>query len=199
MKKIYLTLLICLATGWAIAQDDGYKMWLGGTVNYTAESDDGDNDETSLMIGPSVGYNINKSLAVGLGIGFQSSESNDLASRRFEVGPFVRYYKSLSDVFSVYGALNIGFGSGSDEVMVGTIGTETEDDDYSFFGAEISPGVQFWMNKRWSINAELGLLGYSTHNDKEDDVTPEDFKSNEFYFGIDMNSISFSLNYHFLQ
>ncbi|HMT30596.1 MAG TPA: hypothetical protein PKD91_15070, partial [Bacteroidia bacterium] len=109
----------------------------------------------------------------------------------FGVSPFFRYYKSLSDNCSLYGEVNVGFGSGKSKVNT----SGSTDDTYSFMQAGIAPGIQYWVHKRWSINAEWGALRYRADNDKGE--LQNDFKSSRIDFGLDLSSISFGLNFHF--
>lgn len=178
----------------ATAQEDGLKMWLGGTVNYCSSTDDSDNDESELTIGPSFGYMLNQNMAVGLGIGYSSSEANDLKNNFIEINPFFRYYKKCAEMFAGYAALNLSYGMGTDEVQAGA---EVLDDEYDRLNVEISPGIQFWFKDRWSINSELGFFSYTAENDKKDDVNDEDFKSSKLSFGVDFSRVRFGLNYHF--
>ncbi len=194
MKKILLSLMIIFTYTCTMAQEDVNKMWLGGTINYSSYTDDDDDDQTDLTIGPSFGYCINDKLAVGITISYSSSEENNLSNTMFGIMPFFRYYQKLNDNFSVYGALNVGFASGSDEVNVGT---EVVDDEYGYFNVGVAPGIQYWFAKSWSVNAEWGILGYQTYTDKKDDVTPEEWKASQFSFGLDMSAITFGLNFHF--
>jgi hypothetical protein len=195
MKKILLALIALSTTTWVTAQEDALKMWLGGTVNYCSSTDDDDNDVTDFTFGPSFGYSINENLAVGLGIGYSASEENDLKGNFWEVNPFFRYYWKCAEMFAGYGALNLSYGAGSQEVQVGL--DEVKDDEYNQFNVEISPGIQFWFKNHWSINSELGFFSYTSTNDVSDDVNDEDFKSSKMKFGIDFNRIKFGLNYHF--
>ena len=196
MKKTILAICtVCIASV-AMAQDDGgNKMWIGGTAGISSSSDDADNKSTSGVFGPSFGYMLNDNIAIGLGLSYSSTTETDGATdietkdNLFEIAPFARYYKSLGDNCSLYGAFEISIGSGKSEYDGEDAGK------FSTLGVGIAPGIQYWMHDNWSVNAEWGILGYSSRTDKPEGG--DDFKSSGFSAGLDLSAISFGLNFHF--
>ncbi len=199
MKKTIFMAATLLIAGFAQAQDE--KMWISGSANFRNYNDDGDTKITGGNFSPSFGYCITPKIAIGISadISGQNQEEDDgnngtveYKMSEFSVGPFFRYYKELGENCSLYGEVNVGFGSGKSE----TVG-EDDEDTYSFLQAGISPGIQYWFHNRWSVNAEWGAFRYRADNDKGDFEGQDDFKSSEINVGLDLSSISFGLNFHF--
>lgn len=199
MKKTILMAATLLIAGLAQAQDE--KMWISGSANFRNYNDDGDTKITGGEFSPGFGYCINPKIAVGIGLSYSSQKQEEddgnngtieNTMSEFSVAPFFRYYKSVGDKCSLYGEVNVGFGSGKSE----TDGADNED-TYSFLQAGIAPGIQYWFHNHWSVNAEWGALRYRADNDKGDADGQDDFKSSEINVGLDLSSISFGLNFHF--
>ncbi len=199
MKRTLLIAASILCVGLVQAQDN--KLWLGGSAMFNNYSNDAKTKISGGNFSPELGFFINEQIAVGLSLditGNKVEEKNQnitvtTKTNEFAVMPFFRYYNELSENCSLYGQLAAGFGSGNSEVT----GSGYKD-TYSFFSAGISPGVQYWIHKNWSINAEWGALGFRADNDKGDVAGQDDFKSSNLTVGLNLSSISFGLNYHFL-
>jgi len=59
------------------------------------------------------------------------------------------------------------------------------------FVVELTPGVDYMIGDRWSINAEIGLLNFTS-------ITPEGgTSSSQFTVNTNMDVLSFGLWYHF--
>lgn len=199
MKKTIMIAAALLVAGMVQAQDT--KMWLSGSAQFRNYSDDGDLKVSGGNFSPAFGYCINPKIAVGLGLSYGSTVTEDnydgikvkTTESEFMAAPFFRYYKSVGDKCSLYGELNVGFGSGKSKIDV----AGSTDDTYSFIQAGIAPGIQYWFHNHWSVNAEWGALRYRGDNDKGDISGQEDFKSTDITVGLDLSSISFGLNFHF--
>lgn len=205
MKKALLLAAGILVASFAQAQD--YKMWLSGTASYSSSNTDpGDLKVSGGSFGPAWGMMINENIAVGLGLNITGSTTDagtELKSSGFEVMPFMRYYKAVSDNFSLYGELNISFGSGKQEILDTDINglPIIVDADFSTLDILVGPGVQYWFTDRWSMNAQVGVLGYSSRTDKDaaldSNGSVTDLKTNSFGLALDFTSLNFALNYHF--
>jgi len=205
MKKVILFIAMVSAVSLAGAQDN--KMWLGGTISYSTESyDPSDSKYSRLVFGPNFGYMVTDKIAVGLGLGIANTTGKDLpdgpgtyewTESSFDVIPFVRYYKSLGDNFSLYGEFAIGIGSGKYSEDHSDATLNPSDEEFSTFSLGIAPGIQYWFGNKWSINAQWGALQYSTRTDKDQAPDGSDEKTNNFTIGLDLSSMNFGLNYHF--
>ncbi|MBL0343196.1 MAG: porin family protein [Bacteroidetes bacterium] len=200
MKKTLLIAASLLIVGMTQAQDN--KFWVSGSAQFLNSSDDSDDKLTGGSFSPAVGYSINKTLAVGISLGYDGTKfeqkitggTSETTTSEFSVFPFFRYYKSVGEKCSVYGEVFGGFGSGKSEFKAGGISAE---DTYGFVEAGISPGIQYWFHDNWSVNAVWGALRYRGDNDKGDAQGEEDFKSSDIEVGLNLSSISFGLNFHF--
>lgn len=218
-KTMMIACGLFLATVTVYAQDS--KMWLGGTASYNSSSSD--NVDTKISggsFGPTFGYMINENLAVGLGLSYSGTKTTDgaedlgiedsLGNPSFllyksksvsglVISPFVRYYKGLGDNLKMYGQLSIGIGSGTTSWDVET--GEVDDVKYSTLGLNVAPGIQYSLGDSWSVNAEVGLLGYNSRTDKDaglnDNLEPVDVKSSSIDFGLNLNDIKIGVQYHF--
>lgn len=199
MKK---TILIITAVAIsAIAQgQDHKKMWLSGTVKLNTTSNDNDTKTTGLTFQPVFGYYIKPRLAIGLGLGLTANKTDvkdgpETKVNEMYIAPFIRYHKPITEKLFVYGELSLAYGAGKLEIDYPFVaGTE---DTYNYFQVKLSPGFEYWMHERWSVNAEWGAIRYRANNDLEDNNLENDFKSNEFEIGLDLRSISVGINFFF--
>jgi outer membrane protein len=109
MKRIVFILAI-LATGfYSKAQTEAGKFVLGGDVEFSSTTNDGAISRTTgLLLLPSAGYFITNNLAIGAGIGYQTSryrqnnisdviDENPLVKNHgITFSPFIRKYKNIS-------------------------------------------------------------------------------------------------------
>jgi len=219
MKKAIL--LVCGLFVAVATQAQDKKMWLGGTmsINSTTPDKEADTKISTMTFGPQFGYWINENLAVGINLtlsgtttkdGFEDAIITVLAYDEKKenttfISPFVRYYKGLGDNFKLYGELNFGFGSGktSWDGVTDENGDVVKVDDQKFSAMNIGvgPGIQYWFNDNWSMNAYAGVLGYSSSTlkdgtvDKNGDVV--DLTSSSIDLNLDFSALSFGLNFHF--
>jgi len=104
MKKVILS--IALLSGIAFttqAQTEKGKFLVGGNVSYSTVKSDADNAKAShnFSIVPNVGYFVNDNIAVGTGIGYQSSKASQASltgkQEAFVISPFGRYYTPVAE------------------------------------------------------------------------------------------------------
>ena len=209
MKKTLLLVASILVAGMVQGQDkpasehSENRMWLSGSAQFSSFDDDSDYSESGGNFSPEFGIFINERMAVGLSLsieGLRIEEDNDgfdeeTRISEFSVNPFFRYYKNISSDCHLYGELSLGFGTGKVEYDY-EFGNDPED-TYSFFQTGIAPGIQYWMHKRWSVNAEWGALRYRTYNDKADFDGQSDRTESTIEFGLDLDALAFGLNFHF--
>lgn len=210
MKRTLLIAASVLMAGMVQAQDNAtagehseHNMWLSGSAQFRSYDDDSDYTESGGNFSPAFGFFLNERMAVGLRFsieGMKMEENNDgydeeTKMSEFSVNPFFRYYRNISDNCHLFGELSVGFGSGKVETDV-EFGPDPED-TYSFFQTSISPGIQYWMHERWSVEAAWGALSYRGYNDKADFDGQSDRTESEIAVGLDLTSLSFGLNFHF--
>lgn len=229
MKKILVLAIGLLFTVAVNAQDK--KMWLSGSMSISSvtPNDQVDTKISNMSFGPGFGYWINENLTVGLGLGLSGLKTTDgieeigldldgdgseefLAydtkkENQILIAPFMRYYKGIGDNFKLYGQVTIGIGSGTtswEGVLInGVEGADFDVDDVKFstLGLNVAPGIQYWFSDNWSMNAEIGVLGYNSRTDKDAGINEDgeevDVKSSSIDLGLGLNNIRFGMNYHF--
>lgn len=64
---------------------------------------------TTYNVSPGLGYDFTKKLAAGLNLGYRRNINGSYSEEYYNIGPFVRYTKELTPVFSLFGQLYGGF------------------------------------------------------------------------------------------
>lgn len=220
MKKLLLAGAIALF-GLSNAQIKKGTVYISGQVNYTKEEDKNiDFTEKNFKIIPTAGIFVAPNLAVGTGLGYtnKKTEYHDIYSdgsfaSSFDstgktdaivVAPFIRKYWTLSDKLYFFGQLEIPmeFGKINQDALVtyidgmsGFIAQQTfsVERKYTSIGVNIKPGLDYFLNKNWSIEATIGEFGYQ--NFKYKNETDTDLKN--YNFGLNLSSISFGVKYVF--
>ncbi|SDI90475.1 outer membrane beta-barrel protein [Chryseobacterium jejuense] len=217
MKKILLAGAVALF-GLSNAQIAKGTTYLSGSVGYSQEeSNNGDYKKENFNVLPTVGYFVNTNLAVGLGVGYQTEKeterstsstltsttvSKDITKKpAFVVAPFVRKYWTLSEKLYIFGQLAVPMQFGKTEVEnndeTTTVGAPTTthsittEAKYTKIGVTIKPGLDYFLNKNWSIEATIGEFGYSNYKPKDGEAT------NNYNFGLNLSSVTFGVKYVF--
>ena len=184
MKKILLLALLAASTGAARAQSIAAgTVSLGGSIGYSRSSSEteintGRNPYTiefttsRFQFAPAAGYFIADNLAVGLNLSYlaeRTTQSNGSpgqpdpdspdARTNLRVGPYVQYYKMLSEQFGVLGTLGAGY---QNSVVPGT--NNSAETKATGFYADHTPGVIFFPIPKFGISASIGNLGYNRLN-----------------------------------
>ncbi|UKB81843.1 outer membrane beta-barrel protein [Chryseobacterium sp. MEBOG06] len=216
MKKILLAGAVALF-GLSNAQIAKGTTYLSGSVGYSQEETNNGNLKTeNFNVLPTVGYFVNTNLAIGLGIGYQTEKttsttttsilntttvSEDITKKpAFVVAPFVRKYWTLSDKLFIFGQLAVPMEFGKTKIensSVSTSGTTTVSNStsteakYTQIGVTVKPGLDYFLNKNWSIEATIGEFGYNNYKPKDGDAT------NNYNFGLNLSSVTFGVKYVF--
>ncbi|MGH1517392.1 outer membrane beta-barrel protein [Chryseobacterium sp. JK1] len=200
MKKILLAGAVALF-GLSNAQIAKGTTYLSGSVEYSQKETNNGNDKTEhFNVLPTVGYFVGTNLAVGLGVGYQTEKTTNTTAigenvtkkPAFVVAPFVRKYWTLGDKFYIFGQLAVPmqFGKTEHENTVGNVSTSTEA-KYTQIGVTVKPGLDYFLNKNWSIEATIGEFGYNNYKPKDGDAT------NNYNFGLNLSSVTFGVKYVF--
>ncbi|MEN4762085.1 MULTISPECIES: outer membrane beta-barrel protein [unclassified Chryseobacterium] len=198
MKKVLLAGAIALF-GLSNAQIAKGTTYLSGTVNFAASEDNNTNVKTNdLKLVPTVGYFVGTNLAVGVGVGYASNvEKTETAIvntkntiSAFVVEPFVRKYWTLGEKFYIFGQLSVPMAFGSDKGENNLTNTSNKE-TFNSFGVSVKPGLDYFLNKNWTLEATIGDFGYSNFKYK-------DAKSVDNYnFGLDLASVGIGVKYVF--
>ena len=216
MKKILLAGAVALF-GLSNAQIAKGTTYLSGSVGYSqVETNNGNLKTENFNVLPTVGYFVNTNLAIGLGVGYQTEKTtatttttignattvseNVIKQPAFIVAPFVRKYWTLSDKLYIFGQLAVPMQFGKTETensSVTTAGNTTISNStsteakYTQIGVTVKPGLDYFLNKNWSIEATIGEFGYSNYKPKDGDAT------NNYNFGLNLSSVTFGVKYVF--
>ena len=138
-----------------------------------------------LILAPSFQHFITDRSLLGIQVGFMTAKIAD-ADRVNVISAdvFGRYYLLRTHNFGVFGQISAG------------IGRETSN-DFSLIGAGIVPGVQYFFNHRWSVEAQLApvVSFISTSYENGDRLTAFDATINPFAFST--SPLMLSVNFHF--
>ncbi|WNI37779.1 outer membrane beta-barrel protein [Chryseobacterium sp. SG20098] len=216
MKKILLAGAVALF-GLSNAQIAKGTTYLSGSVGYSqVETNNGNLKTENFNVLPTVGYFVNTNLAIGLSVGYQTEKTtttttttignattvseNVIKQPAFVVAPFVRKYWTLSDKLYIFGQLAVPMQFGKTEnenSSVTTAGNTTISNStsteakYTQIGVTVKPGLDYFLNKNWSIEATIGEFGYSNYKPKDGDAT------NNYNFGLNLSSVTFGVKYVF--
>ncbi|MBP1163692.1 MULTISPECIES: outer membrane beta-barrel protein [Chryseobacterium] len=216
MKKILLAGAVALF-GLSNAQIAKGTTYLSGSVGYSQEeSNNGNLKKENFNVLPTVGYFVNTNLAVGLGIGYQTEKNTATTTATlgnttvvnesivktpaFVVAPFVRKYWTLSDKLYFFGQLAVPMQFGKTETETNSVATSgntvvtnstSTEAKYTKIGVTVKPGLDYFLNKNWSIEATIGEFGYSNYKPKDGDAT------NNYNFGLNLSSVTFGVKYVF--
>ncbi|WP_223607695.1 outer membrane beta-barrel protein [Chryseobacterium sp. OSA05B] len=214
MKKLVLAGAIALF-GLSNAQIAKGTTYVSGQIGYSQKENNNDDSKVeSFKVLPTVGYFVGTNLAVGLGVGYKNdkntettknavivSEDTDTESA-FVVAPFVRKYWTIADKLYIFGQLEVPmeFGQVKEEgtatTTVGgattTASTSTKS-NYTSIGVNIKPGLDYFLNKNWSIEATFGEFGYNTSKFDVDGAK----SVNNYKFGLNLSAVTFGVKYVF--
>lgn len=163
MKKLLFVLAIAV-TSFANAQK-GTVLVLGN-ISYSSnvnEDAGADSSYKTFAFNPKVGYQFTDNWTVGVETSVATSKfENDADSSKLNqlsVGPFVRYSKPLSELFSVYGDLGVGYQDYKTRTT--SLGGSGEADGDGFY-ASFNPALLLNIKKGFGLNFSLGGLSYKT-------------------------------------
>lgn len=163
------------------------QVYVGGSFGFQSiKPYDGAKTSTSFSIKPEIGYNLDENWAVGIQLGYTSTNANAKFEKTEEtigiinVAPYARYTFAKTGIasFFVDGGLTFDF--------------YTADAEGTVWGIGIRPGVKLAVSEKVDLIAKLGYLGYASADDK----APAPFK-NAFGFGIDNTDLEFGVNFNF--
>lgn len=179
MKKFLLMAAMAIATLGASAQDwyAGGQLTFGRTTQETSGL-----KTTQVTVLPELGYNLTDNFAVGSVLGVSYRKTNGEEKTVFKVNPYARYSYFKNDKVSLFVDGGVDFGIGRAQ---GSTAVE--------YGIGLRPGISYNINKKLSLVAHVGFLGYQSGNrPAKHNGAPENW-------GLDLNSnnLMFGLYYNF--
>jgi hypothetical protein len=171
MKKLMLAVLVLISlTEAANAQKGSYLLY--GNVGFTSSTDYYGGTSNTYVINPGIGYQFSNNWTLGLNIAVggtrQQTEIANVSidgysnTNYFNVGPFLRRAYSISNIFSVYGQLEVNYLSGTTNPYLLSSGS------YSGFGTDLFPAIGINIKNGWALNLAFGGISYQTKSYKGD-------------------------------
>jgi len=203
MKKTLLSVIIVMAGVTVQAQPEAGKIFIGGAFEINTSGNkfkDGGTvtDEysfTNIRILPMAGYFLSDNLAVGLSTGISSNISkfpDDDPDKRsttmFVLQPFGRYYFT-SGTGGIFAEARVGFTAGKSKYFYETNTIET---NLTAFSIGIGPGVYYYITPSIALEAEFGLIGFTTNIEKDGD---QKSVQNDMDFGLFPSGIGFGITF----
>lgn len=179
--KRFLFLAAIAATSTLCVKAQKGSVLVGGEITYTSastpsETSNNNNTSSQLEFSPFVGYQFTNNITAGVTFGISSQKdktsTSETKTNLFMAGPFIRYTKTLSDIFSVYGQFEAVFGSGKNTYQYN--GSNLSEAKYSTTGINLFPAVFINVKKGFGLNFNIGGLTYVS-------VKPEGEKSTSIF------------------
>ncbi|KIO74864.1 hypothetical protein TH53_24030 [Pedobacter lusitanus] len=173
MKKLLLSLIAVSALAFTTqAQTEKGKFMLGGNVEFDSNKPNGASKSNTIFnIVPSVGYFVTDNLAIGTGVGFESSKNHVDAlgtvagfttkKQAFVVAPFARYYKGITEQFKFFGQLSVPMAFGNTKVGDNDGNNYAKTSKYNNIGVALSPGFAFFPSKKFGIEFSVKGISYN--------------------------------------
>ncbi|MFC0425695.1 MULTISPECIES: outer membrane beta-barrel protein [Chryseobacterium] len=216
MKKLLIASAVALF-GLSNAQIAKGTVYLSGSVGYSQEeSNNGNSKVENFNVLPTVGYFVAPNFAVGVGVGYQTQKSTvisttttpvsttvntaEVKNPAFVIAPFARKYWTLSDKLYFFGQLAVPMQFGKTETVdssVTTVGNTTSSSSvsteakYTQVGVTVKPGLDYFLNKNWTIEATIGEFGYNNFKPKNGDAV------NNYSFGLNLANVGIGVKYVF--
>ncbi|MBQ0151627.1 MAG: outer membrane beta-barrel protein, partial [Chryseobacterium sp.] len=172
--------------------------------------------DTNFAIGLGIGYKNAKttiedtSVATVGNITTTSVSTGKDINNAFVIEPFARKYWTLSDKLYFFGQLSVPmeFGSGKTEgsttttvssstgtpaTTTTTVSQNADKAKSTAIGVAIKPGLDYFLNKNWTIEATIGEFGYNTKKYDFDGAKSTD----NFKFGLDLSAVTIGVKYVF--
>lgn len=206
MKKIILSILAVAAFGTANAQesnstDGGFAkgdLFISGAFTLSS-SKTGDFKENFFEVAPRVGYFVTENIAIGASIGYQSNkldfDGEDVANTGLGLGAFGRYYFTPANKFSLFAEFGFDYTSFDNEYFIfdGELSVPESSVESKEIGIGLGFGMNYFVSSNFSIEAGVGVLGYTSNDNGGDGAE----KTNTFSLGGDWRAVTFGVNYKF--
>lgn len=203
MKKILLTLALA-----AFAMTANAQLVLGGNVSASHDNTHTTNyvsgtTENSFSIMPKIGYWLNDNMQVGVQLGWQydylrryagdadtyrstSDPTITFGSQPTIVfAPYFRYNVANWKNFTVFAEAQLNLGLHLESSTYNTVGSVTTNngDNYTSFGINVVPGLNYSFNEHISMDLYVNLLRCYANF-----ATADGWGSHEYGIGANMNA-----------
>ncbi|WP_156176029.1 outer membrane beta-barrel protein [Hymenobacter terrenus] len=151
----------------------------------------------NLAIGLQLSYAATKSSVKFTGPGTSSPNSLDAATQ-YRIGPYLQYYKMLSEQFGILGTLGAGYQNTFTPSYASNLNNNIIETKGNGFYAGITPGVIFFPVPKFGISASIGSLGYDQLNqERNNDPDGTERKVSNFGARFGLSELLFGGTYYF--
>lgn len=195
---------------------------LTGSVSY-GNTKSGDNKMNRFSVNPKLGYFITNNLMLGVEVGFTTDKRNQQQVYNFSQGTgfssrvynaevkstiisptvFGRYYFNPEKKFSFFSGLafsylNIKNSSENSNLVFSSqlnpnVNSNSSSINQNGFLASFIPGVNYFLSNKFSLEANIGILSYSSIK-----ADYQDAKAlNTFNIGLNLSNVNLGLVYRF--
>lgn len=201
MKKSLLILALAVFS-FANAQK-GTVLVLGG-VSFWSNKDSnqaGESKSENFNFSPKVGYQFTDNWTVGVETGFLSSKNEytflenlpnnqERITKNFSAGAFVRYSKSLSQMFWLYADLGAGYNNSKETYTYLSYPQNNSKNTFDGFYTSFAPGLFLNIKNNFGLNFGIGGLTLSNVKSDQNNAIDSNFYINfgqSFNIGISKN------------
>ncbi|WP_111709507.1 outer membrane beta-barrel protein [Lutibacter citreus] len=215
-KSLFITLFFAVTILFAQEKDKTLTIkqgtWnFGGGISLSVNNNESIRENGNLTgenlgftITPKFGYAINNNLVIGLGTGYSYNKSssdfnNDDAAENeqkiysFSLIPYIKKHFGIGEKVSINLQGNFEYTRNWNDVFENNSSEYNYKSNNYFIG--IRPGITYFINKNFALEAQAGSLGYS-HTKSEQNNRSNSTKSNSFRFNLNTSSLSFGLSYY---
>ncbi|REG96308.1 outer membrane protein [Flavobacterium aquicola] len=197
-----LLVLALAVVSFANAQKGTYLV--SGNMSFWSDKNsyqDGDSKVKNFNFSPKVGYQFKDNWTVGAEAGFSSSKNehtysenamNNLESitKNYSVGAFVRYSKSLSQMFLLYADLGAGYKNSKETYTNYLSDPATFKNTFDGIYASFAPGLFLNIKNNFGLNFGIGGITYSNTKSDQNNEGNSNFYFNfgqSFNIGLSKN------------
>ena len=184
MKKQFLLSMIVFVCAFAYGQKGSW--YIGGVGGYGSSSwkptDGLKSTSNTWAFGPEVGTFLQNDIQLGFILGLNGSTVKTDGEKTSESSSFsptiyARKFKKITDNFSLFSGLYLGYVSGTSKAFTPETKTTSSGGNIS-----LGVGMAFALSPRWTAVGQYGLLGYTSTTVKQDGS--ETGKESDFKFGV---------------
>ncbi|WP_152286274.1 porin family protein [Flavicella marina] len=180
------------------------NIYISGGVSFNSiNSGSDESNKDTFELTTKFGGFLSDNFSLGLNILVSSAPFTIYATyytlKTFEIGLLSRYYFNKKSKFSIYleGLVNKNFSTLEYETIdyysssYGT--TKTTKNEAEGYRIAFSPGINYFLNKHFALEASWGILSYETSKSDEENAESR----SAFSVGLGFENINFSLLYKF--
>lgn len=203
MKKTLLVLIVLTGLTKITNAQKGSTL-LYGNFGFTSSTNFYGESLNSYTVNPGIGFQLNDNWTAGLNISVGGTSQEEGTGNTnipsgnydktsfFNIGPFLRRSYSISNIFSIYGQLEVNYLSGTISPYLLNSGS------YNGFGAGFFPALGINIKNGFAFNLSFGGISYQTKSYKGDYYTSAGVTNSANQFAVTFGSgASFGISKNF--